>query len=819
MAQTSAGVAPHQLLLPTGLDLPDPDCAVFAARHQGSATRPEAHAPHRTGWLQRPEVLRRQGPAAVALPDTHDPVLAAGGQPVSVGAEAEGEHRAVDRVDRLFRAGVRITNANGAVLTSGSESMTVGAEADGSDQPLVAVERAFQAIRRHRMDLDGVFAGQRQASGVRAEAEGQDLRAPGFEGDGALPRPQHRIQGHPARGGVLRSGQPPAVAADAGQAARGGRIAQGAERASRPVPDMNDTVARAGRQELAVAAEGDAHHFADRFRQLADGILQDEGVALRGQRAQPDLLVGAGQGQRLAVRTEAHLATQPLFGVSALGDASATGDVHEPDRAAGVEDGQRAVRGAETDLNDPGFVMEEAAGLAGLIGREVVQVHVLVFTAGDKGLAIRAETDAANRFGVAGQGAQQLARGGVPELDRLVSAGGSDSPAVRTDAHVPDLVAVAVQDGGGAVLAIPEADGAVAAGRDQKAVVGAAADGRDGVLVAPVANRLAGGRVPALHRRVVGAGDDLAVRREAETADRAGLVHACLALSGTVGVQVAVFPAAQLGRAGGQHLAGADEVAGLQFVLGQADGQGVVVGLGAQQGLVGGLLGLAGDRLGLTGPIALGANAVALGLQAPGERPTQGEQNDQGQQADADQGCRRRTAAGPFDEPFRQTSRAGQDGFAAQEPGQVVGQDGGAGVAFVRLLVQAGEADRFQVGGHAGVEAARRHRLGADHLQDRVQRCGRPEGRPTGEALVEDGAQGVHVRGGAQVGVAAVGLFGGHVRGRAQDGALLRPSRLAVEALGQAEVGDLGPEDRGRKSEVRGQRTEVRGSSTVLANL
>ena len=76
------------------------------------------------------------------------------------------------------------------------------------------------------------------------------------------------------------------------------------------------------------------------------------------------------------------------------------------------------------------------------------------------------------------------------------------------------------------------------------------------------------------------------------------------------------------------------------------------------------------------------------------------------------------------------------------------------------------------------------------HLQHGVQRRRRPERRPAGEHLVQDRSEGVDVGGGTDV-LLGLGLFGGHVAGRAHDGAGLRQAAAALDVLGQAEIGDL----------------------------
>jgi hypothetical protein len=114
------------------------------------------------------------------------------------------------------------------------------------------------------------------------------------------------------------------------------------------------------------------------------------------------------------------------------------------------------------------------------------------------------------------------------------------------------------------------------------------------------------------------------------------------------------------------------------------------------------------------------------------------------------------------------------------------------GIALDRLFLQAAVADRLQVGRRPRLQLAHRGRLLAHHLQDRVQGRGRLEGRPAGQALVQDGAQGVHVGRRAHALAVPAGLLRRHVRGRAQDGAGGGQPGAHLDALGQAEVGDLG---------------------------
>ena len=100
-----------------------------------------------------------------------------------------------------------------------------------------------------------------------------------------------------------------------------------------------------------------------------------------------------------------------------------------------------------------------------------------------------------------------------------------------------------------------------------------------------------------------------------------------------------------------------------------------------------------------------------------------------------------------------------------------------------------------------------------EHLQDGRQGRLPREGGPAGQELIEDGPEGIDVRGRADRLAGDHRLFGGHVIGRAQQlprdrgTAKVRRLPVAAGALGQAEVGDLGDEGR----EARGEGREVPG--------
>ena len=92
-------------------------------------------------------------------------------------------------------------------------------------------------------------------------------------------------------------------------------------------------------------------------------------------------------------------------------------------------------------------------------------------------------------------------------------------------------------------------------------------------------------------------------------------------------------------------------------------------------------------------------------------------------------GCQRpgqsRPASHPAHGAFNRPHGTGLDGLASLETAQVLRQSLRAGIALVRLFVQALQADGFQVARHARVEPRGRHRLVGHHLLQRRRRASR----------------------------------------------------------------------------------------------
>jgi hypothetical protein len=158
----------------------------------------------------------------------------------------------------------------------------------------------------------------------------------------------------------------------------------------------------------------------------------------------------------------------------------------------------------------------------------------------------------------------------------------------------------------------------------------------------------------------------------------------------------------------------------------------------------------------------------------------------------------RRLPPGPFLQPFQDPCRPGADRLAQAEAVQIVGQIHGAAIATGWFLLEAFQADRFQVARQTRLESARRHRLLSAYLLQGLQDACGPEGRPTREGFVKDCPQCIDIDGRADPVAVPAGLLRGHVARRAQDGAAFRPTsgnrrpRILVQLLGQAKVADLG---------------------------
>ena len=226
--------------------------------------------------------------------------------------------------------------------------------------------------------------------------------------------------------------------------------------------------------------------------------------------------------------------------------------------------------------------------------------------------------------------------------------------------------------------------------------------------------------------------------------------------------------------------------------LGRAQGAALLGG----QGLVpfgdGVVLGVLGDPLRRDCVAFVVASYFGLLARVEGKVGRERQAAHQGQHHRRQQPGHDRVAPRPQPGPLRFADAPRLDRLTGQEAIEVVGQGLGGGVAARRGLAQALQTDRLEVPGHARGFLTRRGRLhGTDQLQ-RVQHRLAAQRRLSGQALVEDDAEGVHVGRGPHL-LFAAGLFGGHVLRRADDGAGARQAAVGLAQLGNAKVGDLGP--------------------------
>ena len=122
----------------------------------------------------------------------------------------------------------------------------------------------------------------------------------------------------------------------------------------------------------------------------------------------------------------------------------------------------------------------------------------------------------------------------------------------------------------------------------------------------------------------------------------------------------------------------------------------------------------------------------------------------------------------PAPESLHRHDGSRPDGLVAEEARDILRELKGAAIALARFLPEAFEADGLQVSRHVWLETGHRHGLVVKHLDNGRQRRLAGEGRPAGQQFVEDGSEGVDIRGRANRLGGERGLFGGHVAGCAQ---------------------------------------------------
>ena len=151
-----------------------------------------------------------------------------------------------------------------------------------------------------------------------------------------------------------------------------------------------------------------------------------------------------------------------------------------------------------------------------------------------------------------------------------------------------------------------------------------------------------------------------------------------------------------------------------------------------------------------------------------------------------------RPSPGPLNRPFPDGDRPRLDRHATEPVVEIIGQGRGRVVAPSRVLLQALQADDLQVARNGAVE---RRGSGRRRLADLLERLGdriAAERRAAGQEGVEDRPQAVDVAGRRHGPAPARGLLGRHVGRRAHDRAAVGQLAVALDPLGQAEIGHVG---------------------------
>ncbi len=130
-------------------------------------------------------------------------------------------------------------------------------------------------------------------------------------------------------------------------------------------------------------------------------------------------------------------------------------------------------------------------------------------------------------------------------------------------------------------------------------------------------------------------------------------------------------------------------------------------------------------------------------------------------------------------------------GVAIEEPAKVLRQVACGVVAARRVLLQAFERDRLDVGRHRRHEPPQRHRIFVQDLQQDLDRALPLERRPPRDELVQHGPQPVDVRAPVEGVNVAARLLGRHVGRRPQGQTGVRQP-FGGGLAGQAEVQDIG---------------------------
>ncbi len=182
-----------------------------------------------------------------------------------------------------------------------------------------------------------------------------------------------------------------------------------------------------------------------------------------------------------------------------------------------------------------------------------------------------------------------------------------------------------------------------------------------------------------------------------------------------------------------------------------------------------------------------------MGCDAPLQhRGTSQPAEQHRQEPEAIRGGQCRLAPGPLGDRLDDAGGTHADRLAGRPASQVIRQHGGRGVAIGRVLLQAFQADQFEVARNLGIPLRWRFRRPGPHGVERIDHALAAKRGLAGHQRVEDRAQAINVRRQGDRPTATRRLLGAHVGRRAQDRAAGRQLVVGLDQLGQAEVGDVG---------------------------
>ena len=139
---------------------------------------------------------------------------------------------------------------------------------------------------------------------------------------------------------------------------------------------------------------------------------------------------------------------------------------------------------------------------------------------------------------------------------------------------------------------------------------------------------------------------------------------------------------------------------------------------------------------------------------------------DQKQNCGDDCDGRRWMTTHPFHDSFDPPGRPRQDRLIPQKATEIIGQIRRRRIPLLRRLLQAFQANVFQIARHPGIEPRGRHRILGNDLPLGFRGGFSPERGTAGQHFVKNRAQRIDVDGAANRIGRCAGLFGRHVAGR-----------------------------------------------------